>query len=75
MHNWLFFFSYIYFFSAKKIVRFFNVAFLSLVINKFVLGLGDSSFAHIAKKLNVENKKVLQIVDKKHMQVIYDLNG
>jgi hypothetical protein len=75
MHNWLTFFVYIYFFSAKKIVKFFNIIFLSLVINKFVLGLGDSSFAYMAKKLNIEEKKLLQRINKKHLRVIYDLNG
>jgi hypothetical protein len=29
----------------------------------------------MAKKLNIEEKKLLQRINKKHLRVIYDLNG
>jgi hypothetical protein len=75
LHNWFLFLVYIFCYAEDKIPYFFNVLFLNVVINKFVLGLGDSSFAYLAKKLNHTTKLLNIPIRKGHIKLVYDLNG
>lgn len=60
-HNWLILFSYVFFFTEKRIIRLIHVSFLNIVINKFMQGLGDNSLTYLSKKLNLITKTLFFI--------------